>query len=349
MKTSDFHYHLPPEQIAQQSVEPRDSSRLLVVSRSTDELVERTFAEISEFLRPGDVLVRNVSRVFKARLEGVKESNGVRFELFVLEVLEDSLDGVCFSTLIKPGKKVNVGDRIAVGSGDEWTSVKIEEKHEDGRVAVTFLGMSASEVIAFCDEVGHIPVPPYVGHEPTDIAQYQTVYACETGSVAAPTAGFHFTDRLIAELEAKGIIFVDVILHVGIGTFRPVKTEHLEDHIMHAEYVEIPQETVDVITLAKQEGRRVIAVGTTTVRALEGVVLQGKRLKAYAGPVNIFITPGFQFSVIDGLITNFHLPESTLIVLVSAFLGREKTMRIYEHAVKAGFRFFSFGDAMLIL
>lgn len=329
MKTSEFDYHLPPERIAQHSVEPRDSSKLLVLDRSTGDIQHRIFREIGEWLLPGDVLVMNDTKVFKARLRVGK------LEVFLVRPVSGGW--IC---LAKPGKKLKAGSVIELPEG---VTLTVLEKREDGTVLVK-PSLSNEELIAFADRVGEIPIPPYVKEVPNDISKYQTVVARETGSVAAPTAAFHFTPRLIEELRAKGVEFAFVTLHVGLGTFLPVKTETLEEHPMHSEFVHIPASTADVIAKAKAEGRRVIAVGTTTTRALEGA--EGR---ACTGDINIFIMPGYRFKVIDGLITNFHLPKSTLLALVSAFAGRERILHAYEEAIKREYRFFSFGDAMLIL
>ncbi len=350
-----FDYDLPPSSIAQVPIEPRDASRLLVLDRVSEQRSESDmyspplrggvggglkdlphFTSIITELRAGDVLVFNRSKVFKARLmiDG--------FEVFVLVVRDGDIDA-----LVKGSKKLHAGSVL----GD----FEVMSKTDDG--IVTFkTGLSSAAMFAFCDEHGVMPTPPYVTTKLEHDDRYQTVYATSTGSVAAPTAGLHFTPELIEAIAAKGVQIEYVTLHVGIGTFRPVQTEHIEDHTMHAEYVEIDAGTAARINAAKAEGRRVIAVGTTTVRVLEGVALRTLPLTkgetegvgAFAGPINIFITPGFTFRIVDGLITNFHLPKSTLLVLVSAFAGRENVLRAYHHAIHAGYRFFSFGDAMFI-
>jgi S-adenosylmethionine:tRNA ribosyltransferase-isomerase len=330
MRTSDFDYHLPTERIAQHSVEPRDSSQLLVLHRDGTETEHRMFSDIGEYLRAGDLLVMNDTKVFKARLRAAGN-----LEVFLVRPV-----GGGWLCLAKPGKKLHVGSIVALPEG---VTLTVLEKHADGTVLVK-PSLADADLIAFADRVGEIPIPPYVKEVPSDISKYQTAVARETGSVAAPTAAFHFTPRLIEELRAKGVRFAFVTLHVGLGTFLPVKTETLEEHPMHAEWVSIPPETAEAIADAKASGRRVIAVGTTTTRALEGA-----GVRTYAGDINIFIYPGYQFKVIDGLITNFHLPKSTLLALVSAFAGRERVMHAYEDAIKREYRFFSFGDGMLIL
>ncbi len=326
---TDFSYNLPEELIAQTPLEPRDASRILVLDRNSGLVVHRPrFSEILDELCAGDVLVFNISKVFKARLsiEG--------FEVFVLKVRDGEIDA-----LVKPGRKAGIGFRI----GD----FNVVSKTDDGIVTLS-TGRSAAEMFAFCESAGSVPTPPYVTTELADPDRYQTVYAKTTGSVAAPTAGLHFTPELIDQARAKGVQIEEVILHVGIGTFRPVQTDHVEDHIMHAEFVEIDEQTVARIRSAKAEGRRIIAVGTTTVRVLEGVALTIGELVTYSGEINMFIAPGFEFNVIDGLITNFHLPKSTLLMLVSAFAGRESVLAAYQQAIDQRYRFFSFGDAMFI-
>ncbi len=338
-----FDYHLPPEQIAQFSVSPRDSSRMLALDRKTGERTHKAFREIVDELVEGDVLVMNNTKVFKARLSGTVSVRGKKIEL---EVFLLRGEGTRWSAMVRPGKKVAVGDWIDL----RGMVATVVEKREDGVVTLE-MNATVDEVIAFANSHGEIPVPPYVDKAPAKLDDYQTVYAKTVGSVAAPTAGFHFTDELIAKLKAKGVQFEFVTLHVGIGTFRPVKTDTLEEHEMHAEFVTVDAETAGRINAAKREGRRVVSVGTTTVRVLEGVAAQsGGSIPndGFSGDVNLFITPGFDFKVIDALITNFHLPKSTLLVLVSAFAGRENVIAAYEEAVRLGYRFFSFGDAMFI-
>lgn len=326
---SQFDYDLPSEYIAQQSAEPRDSAKLMLLDRVTGAREHRVFRDIVDELRAGDVLVFNVSKVFRARLVTTA------FEVFVLAVRDGEVDA-----LVKPGKKVKEAVEVF---GKTFPLVR---RTDDG-VFTFATGMTAAEMFVFCDAHGQIPTPPYVGGVDED-AQYQTVYAREVGSVAAPTAGFHFTPELLARLRAKGVQTEEVVLHVGIGTFRPVQTETLEEHTMHSEWVSLPTDVAERLNAAKAEGRRVIAVGTTTVRVLEGVTAKLGRLAAYEGALNVFITPGFSFQVIDGLITNFHLPKSTLLVLIAAFAGRERVLTAYEEAKQRGYRFFSFGDAMFL-
>ncbi len=335
-----FDYVLPPERIAQEPVRPRDTSRLMVLDRVTGERQHKRFFEIVDELREGDLLVMNDTKVFKARLRGRRFAK--EFEVFLLRPMADALPGAAvWHALVRPGKLVHVGNNIQLADGVMATVV---DKLPDGSVRLSFL-MSNEEVIDFANRYGEIPVPPYVEKAPENFNDYQTVYARETGSVAAPTAGFHFTPELIEKLKGKGVQFAYVTLHVGIGTFRPVKTATLEEHEMHSEFVEVTPETAAIIHAAKREGRRVIAVGTTTVRALEG---SGVPETGFVGDVNMFITPGYAFKIVDALITNFHLPKSTLLVLVSVFAGRENILAAYNEAVEKDYRFFSFGDAMFI-
>ncbi|MBI5023134.1 MAG: tRNA preQ1(34) S-adenosylmethionine ribosyltransferase-isomerase QueA [Candidatus Magasanikbacteria bacterium] len=368
MLVSDFDYHLPKELVAQKSVKPRDYSRLLVVEHGGGKIQHEHFYDLPKFLKNGDLLVFNDTKVFKARLFG--KVGGKEIEIFLLR----PVDKFSWQVLAKPGKKLKFDSVVKFGSGLECS---LQSKDDDGVMVIKF-NKPAEAVIKIANRLGHIPVPPYVETEPTRLAEYQTIYARHSGSVAAPTAGFHFTPRLFKELKKMGVETAFVTLHVGLGTFRPVKTEKVEDHKMHSEWAEISVRTSTAINRAKKEGRRVLAVGTTTARTLEGAasltlrvaegdeaiqlrVDSGKRLprhadawlamtlKPYSGEINLFITPGFKFKVIDGLITNFHLPKSTLIMLVSAFIGsRERALQIYTQAVKLKYRFFSFGDAMLI-
>lgn len=352
MLTIDFDYNLPSERIAQTPVEPRDRSKLMVVDRLNKKIAHQHFFDIIEYLQPGDLLVWNNSKVFKARLFGnllsvtgeVLREHAKPVEIFLIRAMEN--EGV-WKVLAKPGKHVLPGMRVSFAP-DFFCEVIAKEP--EGTILVQF-SLDAETVRQKANQYGSIPLPPYVKDEKheIDVETYQTVYAKYEGSVAAPTAGFHFTAELIEQIKAKGVEFAEVTLHVGLGTFLPVKTENIEDHTMHAEVVEISEETVAKIKQAKAQGRRVIAVGTTTVRTLEGVATLANGLQAYHGDLNIFITPGFEFKVIDALITNFHLPKSTLLMLVSAFVGdREFTLDCYNQAVVAEYRFYSFGDAMFI-
>lgn len=332
---SQYDYFLPETSIAQFPAEPRDASRLMVLNRATG-AVERegVFRDIVEELQAGDVLAFNVSKVFHARV-----SLPAGGEVFMLRVREGGVQA-----LVRPGKKYPVGAQVELPGG---VFLKVTAKADDGLVELTS-ELSAADMFAYLDAHGELPTPPYVENEEIAEEQYQTAYAKVTGSVAAPTAGLHFTPELLERLRAKGVHMEEIVLHVGVGTFRPVQTEHIEDHVMHEEWVEVSAEVAERINAAKREGRRVVAVGTTTTRTLEGIAAQFGELRPYVGDLNLYITPGFSFRVIDGLITNFHLPKSTLLMLVSAFSTREGVMAAYEHAVAHGYRFFSFGDAMYI-
>ncbi len=341
MRTSDFDYELPGERIAQKPASPRESARLLVLDRAQNAIMHAKVKRLPEFLRKGDVLVINVSKVFKARLMGRLDDPGKSaIELFLIRP-----EGTYWRALAKPGRKLRPGSRIAVAEGFAAT---VARKDADGSVLVDF-GRQPGSVVRLADRCGQVPLPPYITRAPR-ATEYQTVYAREVGSVAAPTAGFHLTKKLIAGLKKKGVIFLEVTLHVGLGTFLPIRTEELGAHAMHAEWVEIPAATARGIARAKAEGRRVIAVGTTSVRALEGAAaaLNGK-LRAWRGDVRLFISPGFRFRIADALLTNFHLPKSTLLVLVSALAGRERILRAYAEAIGKKYRFYSYGDAMLII
>ncbi len=344
MKTSEFDYILPKILIAQYSVEPRDQSRLLVLDRHSGACVHRQFYRIIDELRSGDVLVLNDTKVFRARLPTtIMLASGVEtiIEVFLLRTRSDQT----WEVLLRPGRKVSVGQWIHFGNA---ISGEITRKNADGTADVAF-NCVPEQLVDYANLHGEIPIPSYVKTPPASLERYQTVYARETGSVAAPTAGFHFTNRLLDALKEKGVEIVSVTLHVGIGTFRPMKTETIEEHVMHSETVSVSEETASCIQKAKQEGRRVIAVGTTTARTLEGVAKQCEGIVCpFRGDVNLFIKPGFTFQVIDGLITNFHLPKSTLLVLVSTFAGRASVLRAYKEAVNQSYRFFSFGDAMFI-
>ena len=335
---TDFDYVLPKEQIAQTSITPRDHSRLLVLDKLTGIRKHKQFFDILEELSEGDVLIMNQTKVFKARLHGFVGKQ--KIEVFLLR----EIDGV-WQALLRPGKKVSVGDEISFGD----VSVIVQAKREDGVCELRF-PLSHEEVIDFANAHGEIPIPPYVHKQPEALEQYQTVYAKETGSVAAPTAGLHFTESLLQKVKEKGVQIEYVTLHVGIGTFRPVKTETIEEHVMHAEFVQIKKEVAGRINQAKQEGRRVIAVGTTSARSLEGAAIGSGLLpeEGFKGDVNLFISPGYEFKIVDALITNFHLPKSSLLVLVSALAGRKQIIETYKDAVEKDYRFFSFGDAMFI-
>lgn len=342
MKTSDFDYHLPPEFIAQTPTEPRDRSRLMVLSRSDGSMQHRRFFEIEEFLHEGDVLVFNDSRVLPARLIGRKEGTGGKVEVLLLRRLSPGL----WQTLVKPGRRVSLGTRIEFcaepGSADGiWG--EIVEWEEMGIRVIRFSDEEALE------RVGSVPLPPYIHLSLEDPERYQTVYSRVMGSAAAPTAGLHFTPELLHRLEGKGVHLSFVTLHVGLDTFSPVRVEEPTNHPMHKEYCELPEETAQELNQAKAEGRRIICVGTTTVRVLEQAASRGKGIEAFQGWSDILILPGHRFRTLDGMITNFHLPRTTLLMLVSAFAGQRLTQRAYQEAIRMGYRFYSFGDAMLIL
>ena len=340
MKTSDFSYDLPKELIAQTPVEPRDHSRLMVLHKESGEVEHRHFYDVIDYLNPGDCLIVNDSRVLPARLYGQKEGTGGHMEFLLLQNLGNDQ----WETLAKPGKKAKPGAVFTFGDGKLWAVVK--EVKEDGNRIIQFF--YEGSFYAILDEIGQMPLPPYIKEKLQDKERYQTVYSHEVGSAAAPTAGLHFTPELMEKIRRKGIAIGFVTLHVGLGTFRPVSVENVLDHKMHAEHYSMPAETAELIQKTKQNGGRVIAVGTTSCRTLESVAAQHGRICECEGWTDIFIYPGFQFKVLDALITNFHLPESTLVMLVSALAGRENILHAYETAVKEKYRFFSFGDAMLI-
>lgn len=341
MRTSDFDYELPEKLIAQKPASPRESAKLMVIDRLKDSLTHTKVKNLPDFFVEGDVVVVNVSKVFKARLTGkLDDSKKSAIELFLVRP-----EGKFWRALARPGRKIEHGSTIALARG---FSAKVEWKDTDGSILVDF-GMTKDEVIRKADRYGEVPLPPYIKRKPKSPAEYQTAYAKSVGSVAAPTAGFHLTKQLIAKLKKKGVTFLEVTLHVGLGTFMPIRSGDLDEHKMHAEQVEIPEKTAREILHAKTERRRVIAVGTTSLRALEGAAQRcGGKICAWHGDVDLFIKPGFNFKVADALMTNFHLPESTLLVLVSAFAGSKLIKRAYEQAVEKKYRFFSYGDATLI-
>ncbi len=339
MKKSDFFYELPEELIAQHPVEPRDSSRLLVYDRSKKTIQHKHFYDIINFLRDDDVLVINNTKVLPVRLYGNKEGTNGKIEFLLLK----RLDLKTWEVVLKPGKKAKVGSKFVFGNELKATVVKIIE---GGMRVVEFEYDGVFEDIL--NRIGEMPLPHYIKEQIKDKDRYNTVYAEYTGSAAAPTAGLHFTPELMQKLREKGVAFAEVLLHVGLGTFRPVKEEDILNHQMHSEYYEIDEKTAEFLNQAKKQGRRIIAVGTTSVRVLESCSDENGVLHAKTGETNIFIYPGYKFKVIDGLITNFHLPESTLIMLVSAFMGREETIAMYNEAVKEKYRFFSFGDSTFI-
>ena len=338
LKKSSYFYNLPEELIAQKPIEPRDNSRLLLFCRQTEEIQDKHFYDILDFLHKGDVLVVNNTRVLPARLFGYKDT-GAKIEI----LLQKRIDLTTWEVIARPFKRLKEGTEIHFS---ENLSLTVLEKKEYGECKVRFNFTGAFE--ERLDEVGQVPLPPYIHEKLKDKERYQTVYSKVEGSSAAPTAGLHFTNELLQKLQEKGVELIEVLLHVGLGTFRPVKEDDILNHNMHSEYIEMTQENADKINKAKAEGRRIIAVGTTSVRVLESVATEEGRVKVYKGETSIFIYPSYKFKIVDGLITNFHLPESTLIMLVSAFAGYDQTMKIYNHAVKEHYRFFSFGDAMFI-
>lgn len=342
MRVEDFDYDLPEELIAQVPIEPRDAARLMVLSKTSGSIEHRTFSDLPELLRPDDLLVLNDTRVIPARLIGAREDTGGKVEVLLLT--RRGLNE--WETLVKPGRRVKVGTKVVFGEGRLVGEVLAKTDVGGRLIRFSYIGESFEAVL---DELGQMPLPPYIHRQLDDPERYQTVYARETGSAAAPTAGLHFTPELLARIEQRGIEMCYVTLHVGLGTFRPVSVDKVEEHVMHAEFYRLPAETAEAVNRAKREGRRVIAVGTTSTRTLEAAAVKGFPLQAHEGWTDIFIYPGYEFKVIDGLITNFHLPKSTLVMLVSALAGRERILHAYEVAVQERYRFFSFGDAMLIL
>lgn len=340
MKTSDFYYDLPKELIAQTPLEPRDSSRLLVLDREKQTLEHKHFYDIIDYLNEGDLLVANDSRVLPARIYGIKDETGAKVEFLLLKQVANNR----WETLCKPGKKAKVGTKFSFGNG--ILRATVVEVKDDGNRIVDF--DCEENFFTTLDKIGQMPLPPYITAELKDKERYQTVYSHELGSAAAPTAGLHFTTELMDRIKAKGVKITYVTLHVGLGTFRPVKVDDVTKHKMHSEHYEVPEETAKLINETKKNGGRVIAVGTTSCRTLESVAAMYGEIKTCEGFTDIFIYPGFEFKVLDGLITNFHLPESTLIMLVSAFAGYDFIMNAYKEAVKEKYRFFSFGDAMFI-
>ncbi len=341
MKTSDFYYDLPEELIAQTPVEPRDHSRLLVMDRKTGELQHRHFYDILDYLNEGDCLIMNDSRVLPARIFGIKNGTGANVEFLLLK----NLSGKTWECLTKPGKKAKIGTKFIFGDG--IMSCTVKDVTEDGNRIVDF--ECEGSFYENLDKLGQMPLPPYIHEKLQDKERYQTVYSRELGSAAAPTAGLHFTKELLKKAEEKGVKLGFVTLHVGLGTFRPVKVDDVTKHKMHSEHYELNEQTAKLINETKKNGGRVIAVGTTSCRTLETVAKKEGCIKASEGWTDIFIYPGFKFEVLDGLITNFHLPESTLIMLVSAFAGKENIMNAYKTAVEQKYRFFSFGDCNLII
>ncbi len=340
MDVKDFDYELPEELIAQDPLEDRSSSRLMVLDKTTGNVEHHIFKDILEYLKPGDCLVINNTKVIPARLYGVKEGTNAKIELLLLKRKENDV----WETLVKPGKKAKPGTRIIFGDG--LLVGEIIDIVEEGNRLIQFHYEGIFEEIL--DQLGQMPLPPYITHQLQDKGRYQTVYAKYDGSAAAPTAGLHFTKELLEQVKAKGVDIAEVTLHVGLGTFRPVKVENVLEHHMHSEFYMVSEEAADKINHAKKNGNRVISIGTTSTRTLESAADENGFLKETSGWTEIFIYPGYKFKVIDGLITNFHLPQSTLVMLVSALAGREHVLHAYQIAVEEKYRFFSFGDAMFI-
>ena len=340
MNINLFDFYLPEELIAQKPVQNRDESRLLAVDLSNQTYEDKHFFDILDYLNPGDVLVRNNTKVIPARLLGVKEKTGAHCELLLLKQIE----GDNWECLTRPAKSLKVGARVDFGDGSLIAEC-IEEREEGLRV---FKFIYQGIFLEVLDKLGKMPLPPYIREQLCTNDRYQTVYAKYEGSAAAPTAGFHFTEELFKKIKAKGVEVIDITLHIGLGTFRPVKVEDTKDHVMHSEVYEITQESAEKLNKAKAENRRIIAIGTTSVRTLEANYSKYHTFTATKEPTNIFIQPGYEFQSVDAIITNFHLPKSTLIMLVSAFAGREFTLELYKHAVDERYRFFSFGDSMFL-
>ena len=341
MNVEEFDYHLPESLIAQTPLKNRDQSRLLVLGRKTGNIAHKHFTDIMDYFEPGDTLVLNDTRVMPARLFGLKEETGAKVEMLMLTRIEDN-DG---EVLLKPAKRIKVGNTLSFGNG-KIIAECIKELEQGGRIMrLHYEGILEERL----DELGEMPLPPYIKERLDDPDRYQTVYAKENGSAAAPTAGLHFTDELLQKIKDKGVNIAFITLHVGLGTFRPVSVEDIDDHEMHSEYYQMTKETADMLNKTKENGHRIISVGTTSTRTLETIRRDHEQFVATSGWTDIFIYPGFEYKAIDGLITNFHLPKSTLVMLVSAFSSREYILNAYKEAVKLKYRFFSFGDAMLII
>lgn len=340
MKTSDFYYELPQELIAQDPLEDRSSSRMMVLNKNNGRVSHKRFSDITQYLKKGDCLVLNNTKVIPARLLGVKEDTGAAVEVFLLK----RLDVNTWETLVKPGKKLKPGARVVFGDG--LLRCEIKDVVQEGNRIVSFEFDGIWEEVL--DKLGEMPLPPYITHKLQDKNRYQTVYAKFEGSAAAPTAGLHFTKELLKQIEDMGVDIAYVTLHVGLGTFRPVKVDDVTDHHMHSEYYIVDQDAADKINRAKAKGNRVICVGTTSCRTIESAADENGHINPMEGDTSIFIYPGYKFKLLDCLITNFHLPESTLIMLVSALAGKENVLNAYEEAVNERYRFFSFGDAMFI-
>ena len=340
MRTSDFNYYLPEQLIAQTPLEPRDSSRMMVCNRNNSNRADKAFKEIVQYLHPGDVMVINDTKVIPARLIGKKNSSGITVEFLLLKRLEMDM----WEVLVRPGRRLHTGDTVSFGDG--LLKAEILESTESGGRIVRFVYSGIFEPIL--EELGQMPLPPYIHEKLLDPERYQTVYAHFDGSAAAPTAGLHFTDGLLKEIKEKGIQIVPVLLHVGLGTFRPVKEEDVEKHIMHSEYYQVSADAAEKINKAKKDGGRLLCIGTTSMRTVETVADDQGKIHAGCGDTDIFIKPGVKIKATDMLLTNFHLPQSTLLMLVSAFMGRDNALDAYRDAVEKKYRFFSFGDCMLI-
>lgn len=340
MKVSDFNYELPQELIAQVPIKDRSASRLMVLNRENKTIEDKIFKDILDYLKPGDCLVRNNTKVIPARLYGIKEETGVHIEFLLLKRIERNI----WEVMVHPGRRLKIGTKVIFGNG--LLKAEILEMMEGGNRKVKFEYEGIFNEIL--DQIGLMPLPPYIKEKLDDKSRYQTVYAKYEGSAAAPTAGLHFTEELLEKIKGKGVEIANVTLHVGIGTFRPVKVENIEEHDMHSEHYYIKHEDAEKINNTKKNGGRIIAVGTTSCRVLESVADENGLVKETEGDTSIFIYPGYKFKCIDCLITNFHLPESTLIMLVSALAGKDYIMKAYKHAVEEKYRFFSFGDAMFI-
>ena len=340
MKTSDFDFYLPEELIAQHPLEKRDNSRLMVLDKATGEIEHKHFYDVLDYLNEGDTLVLNNTRVMPARLIGEKVESGGKIEFLLLKRIE----GDKWECLAKPGKRAKIGTEFTFGSGK--LKCKVVDIVEEGNRIIEFSYDGIFEQVL--DELGEMPLPPYITERLDDRERYQTVYSKEQGSAAAPTAGLHFTKELLEKVKEKGVNVAYVTLHVGLGTFRPVKVDDVNEHVMHSEFYQLDEENANIINETKKRGNKIISVGTTSTRTLETIGDENGFVKAQSGWTNIFIYPGYKFKVVDNLITNFHLPESTLIMLVSALAGKEKVMNAYNEAVKERYRFFSFGDSMII-
>ncbi len=343
MNKSDFFYNLPEELIAQHPLEKRDTSRMMVLNKSNNDILHKHFYDILDYFKKGDCLILNNTRVLPARIYGIKKGTGANVEFLLLKQIENNV----WETLAGPGKRAKEGSEFVFGDG--LLECIVEKVLDNGNCIIRFSYDNNDNIYSILDKIGQMPLPHYITEELKDKERYQTVYSKELGSAAAPTAGLHFTDDILAKLKAKGVNIGYVTLHVGLGTFRPVKAEKIEDHQMHSEHYHLPKETAELINKTKEQGGRVIAVGTTSCRTLESAATFCGKICEDDRNTDIFIYPGYKFKCIDGLLTNFHLPESTLIMLVSAFYGYDKTFKAYNTAVEEKYRFFSFGDCMLIL